>query len=225
MLIVIKRDGSKAEFSRGKIEVAIGKAMKYGAGIIDIKKSQEIAEEIEEGIRKNGDIQVIDISTIETSVFTTLVEHGLVDVAREYEGYRKLREYQRERSKVDNKILELVHGENEDTRKENANKNPTLLSTQRDLIAGEVSKDLTRRTILPPHITLAHDNGVLRYHDADYSIQKGMINCNLVNLDDMLQNGTVINKKMIEKPKSLTTACTIATQIVQSVAGGNYGLK
>ncbi|WP_330369525.1 anaerobic ribonucleoside-triphosphate reductase, partial [Metaclostridioides mangenotii] len=139
-----------------------------------------------------------------------------------YEGYRAVREFQRKVSITDEGILGIIDKSNEDVLNENSNKDSILISTQRDLIAGEVSKDIARRKLIPTYLVQAHDEGVLHFHDLDYTIQP-MFNCCLINLEDMLQNGTVINGKLVESPKSFSTACTITTQIMAQIASNQYG--
>lgn len=214
---VTKRDGKLEDFDINKIRIAIVKAMKAHYGYANT----DIADEVAVRIKENATDEMT-IAQIEEQVFELLTEYDLPLVAREYEAYRAIRAYQRERHEVDNKIIGIVDGTNKATLTENSNKNEKILSTQRDLIAGEVSKDIARRMIFPTHLIQAHDQGVIHIHDMDYAIQD-MFNCCLINLEDMLQNGTVINGKMIEKPKSFRTACTITTQIVQQVANGQYG--
>ena len=164
----------------------------------------------------------ISIYRIEGQVFEKLIEKGQILTAKAYEGYRKVREFQRETNTIDNEIYGIVNQTNKEAMEENSNKDATVLATQRDLIAGEFSRDYCRRLLLPPKIVQAHDDGIIHFHDMDYYIQK-MHNCDLVNLKDMFAKGTVINDKLIETPKSLQTACTVATQIVQQVANGQYG--
>ena len=164
----------------------------------------------------------ISIYRIEGQVFEKLIEKGQILTAKAYEGYRKVREFQRETNTIDKEIYGIVNQTNKEAMEENSNKDATVLATQRDLIAGEFSKDYCRRLLLPPKIVQAHDDGIIHFHDMDYYIQK-MHNCDLVNLKDMFAKGTVINDKLIETPKSLQTACTVATQIVQQVANGQYG--
>lgn len=216
---VIKRNKSLVDFDYTKIEQAILKAMTYGSGIVKPEIATKIAKEIEEENRAKGQISIYDI---ENCVFDKLLDNNERLTAKSYEGYRKVREYQRTTNTIDNDIYGIVTGENKDAINENSNKDAYILSTQRDLIAGEFSRDYCRRTKLPANIVQAHDEGVLHFHDMDYFIQQ-MHNCDLVNLKDIYENGTVINGKLIETPKSLQTACTVATQIVQQVANGQYG--
>ena len=217
---VVKRDGKKVEFDAIKIENAILKAMKCGSGIVDEKCAHDIAVEIEKWHEHSDDN--ISIYRIEGQVFEKLIEKGQILTAKAYEGYRKVREFQRETNTIDNEIYGIVNQTNKEAMEENSNKDATVLATQRDLIAGEFSRDYCRRLLLPPKIVQAHDDGIIHFHDMDYYIQK-MHNCDLVNLKDMFAKGTVINDKLIETPKSLQTACTVATQIVQQVANGQYG--
>ncbi|MGM9954216.1 MAG: anaerobic ribonucleoside-triphosphate reductase [Intestinibaculum porci] len=218
---VIKRDKSRVPFDASKIEKAILKAMRYGSGMVDEKIAHEIASEIEQWHTNNG-AKAIDITRIEGQVFEKLIDKGAVLTAKAYEGYRKVREFQREENTIDKEIYGIVKQTNKEAMDENSNKDATVLATQRDLIAGEFSRDYCRRMMLPTKIVQAHDDGIIHFHDMDYFIQK-MFNCCLVNLKDMFANGTVINGKLIETPKSLQTAATIATQIVQQVACGQYG--
>lgn len=216
---VIKRDCTEVDFDKTKIQQAILKAMKYGSGIIKEDIARYISDEIEEYCK---DLDSISIYQIEDMVYDKLISKGERLTAKSYEGYRAVREFQREINTIDESVYGIVTGENKDAIHENSNKNAYIISTQRDLIAGEFSKDYCRRRKLPTKIVQAHDEGVIHFHDMDYYIQS-MHNCDLVNLKDMFLNGTVINNKLIETPKSFHTACTIATQIVQQVANGQYG--
>lgn len=220
MVKVIKRDCTEVEFQKEKISNAILKAMKNGSGIVKPKIANSIANEIYEG---NKGKEEISISEIEQLVFDKLISNGQRLTARSYEGYRSIREFQRENSNtIDNEIIELINDKSEYWKDENANKNPMLNTTKRDYMAGIVSTDATRRYLLPPEIIQAHDDGILHFHDADYFIQL-LHNCDLVNLEDMLQNGTVISEVLIEKPHSFSTACTVTTQIIAQVASSQYG--
>ena len=219
-LNIIKRDGSIVEFQKVKIENAILKAMKYGSGIYEEEIAKEIATEIE-----NKCIEELFSPTVyqvEDMVYKNLIEHKHELTAKAYEGYRAVQSFKRENNTTDESILGLLDNSNEDVINENSNKNGLLASTQRDLIAGEVSKDIARRKLIPAHIAHAHDEGVLHYHDMDYAIQP-IHNCMLINLEDMLNNGTVISNKLVESPKSFTTACTVTTQIIAQIASGQYG--
>ena len=216
---VIKRNGSKVDFDPSKIELAILKAMRYGSGVVDETCAKDISFEIHEEHQGDEDISIY---RIEDQVFEKLIKKEQILTAKAYEGYRKVREFQRETNTIDNEVFGIVTGENQEALDENSNKDPNILATQRDLIAGEFSRDYCRRMMLPPKIVQAHDDGIIHFHDMDYYIQQ-MHNCDLVDLKDMFENGTVINGKLIETPKSLQTACTVATQIVQQVANGQYG--
>jgi len=220
MLEVIKRDGVKAPFDVTKISEAILKAMRYGSGIVNERIAHQVAKEIEKEYLESGTAP--SIKRIEASVFTKLSEHGHKATARAYEGYRAIQEFKRQANTSDESILSLVGFTNKDVMEENSNKNPMIASTQRDLIAGEVSKDVARRKKLPARIVQAHDEGVLHFHDMDYFMQS-IFNCCLINIKDMFDNGTVINKRMIETPKSFQVACTVMTQVIAQVASSQYG--
>jgi len=220
MLDIIKRDGSKVQFDAIKISEAVLKAMRYGSGIVNEKVAHEVAKEIETEFADSG--QTPSISRVEASVFKKLSERDHAATARAYEGYRAIQEFKRQANTSDDSILSLVNFVNKDVMEENSNKNPLIASTQRDLIAGEVSKDITRRLKLPARIVQAHDEGVLHFHDMDYFMQS-IFNCCLINIKDMFDNGTVINKRMIETPRSFQVACTVMTQIIAQVASSQYG--
>lgn len=207
---VIKRNGKSVKFNKSKIIRAISKA-----GFVDNDTKEEIASFVES---LNKDINVEEIQDI---VETKLMEK-YPEVAREYVRYRYKRELIRQREGVNNSVLELIATKNDSLNEENSNKNPVILSTQRDYMAGEVSKDISRNLLIPSDILEAHDNGIIHFHDMDYFAQN-MHNCCLVNLEDMLQNGTVISGTMIEKPHSFRNACNIATQIMAQVASNQYG--
>lgn len=219
-LNIIKRDGSIVKFNKSKIEDAILKAMKYGSGIYEEEIAKKIADEIEMQSFKNENAPAV--YQVEDMVYNKLIEYKHELTAKAYEGYRAVQSFKRETNTTDESIIGLLDKSNEDVINENSNKNGILASTQRDLIAGEVSKDIARRKIIPAHIVHAHDEGVLHYHDMDYAMQS-IHNCMLINLEDMLQNGTVINNKLVEPPKSFSTACTIVTQIIAQIASGQYG--
>lgn len=216
-IYVVKRNNRIVQFDRVKIYEAIMKAMKYGSGIIDNGIAEAIAEEIEIEAGKQ-----IEIGAIEVLVYSKLINYGHEITARAYESYRSVREYQRKKLVIDDRITGIVNGSNLDVIKENSNKNAYMASTQRDLIAGEYSKDYCERRLLPGNIVQAEKNGVIHFHDKDYFIQP-IFNCCLVDLKNMLSFGTVINGKLIETPKSFHTACTVSTQIVQQIANGQYG--
>jgi len=216
MYVVIKRDGRQVQFDASKIEIAILKAMRYGSGIVNEELAKKIAEDFQ------SDKMIVTIKEIEDYVYAALIESGDMLTAKCYEAYRAVREYQRQRNTIDNKVIGLINGENKESLMENSNKQENLISTQRDLVAEEVSKDVAKRMMLPPHIAQAHDNGLIHIHDLGHYLNPSF-NCCLINLKDMLENGTVINGKMIEKPKTFRTACTIATQIIAQVASGQFG--
>lgn len=216
---VIKRDGSYVDFCSDKIYKAILKAMPSGSGV-DKKIALEVAEEIKAECCIEEEI---DISEIESMVYDKLIDKGHRLTAKSYEGYRRIREFQREnKNTTDEQIIRLVEDSDEYLKDENANKNPVLNPTKRDYIAGSVSSDATKRYLLSPDIVQAHTDGLIHFHDSDYFIQH-MHNCDLINLEDMLQNGTVISDVMIEKPHSFSTACNIATQAVAQIASNQYG--
>lgn len=217
---VIKRDGTKEPFNKEKIENAILKAMKNGSGIVKPVIARNIADEIEEGC---SDLKSVEIPAIELMIYEKLIAKKQKLTARAYEGYRSVREFQRKIvNSTDKEIIELIDGNNEYWKGENANKNPILNTTIRDYMAGITSTDAVRRYLLSPEIVQAHDEGILHFHDADYFIQH-MHNCDLINLEDMLQNGTVISETLIESPHSFSTACTVTTQIIAQVASSQYG--
>ena len=219
-MVVTKRDGRKVDFDNIKIRNAILKAMKHGSGIIKPKIAEDIANEIyEESKCREG----INISEIESMVYDKLISKKQRLTAKAYESYRSIREFQRENENtIDNDILDLLDDRSDYWKSENANKNPMLNTTKRDYMAGIVSTDAVRRYLLPPEIVQAHDEGILHFHDADYFAQY-MYNCCLVNLEDMLQNDTVISEVLIEKPHGFSTACTVTTQIIAQVASSQYG--
>lgn len=218
---VIKRDCTEVEFEKRKITNAILKAMKNGSGIIKPKIAEAIADEIYEECKEKDEV---DISYIEELVYDKLITKKQRLTAKAYEGYRCVREFQRENmNTTDEQISELLSGSSDYWNNENSNKNPKLLTTQRDYMAGILSTDITRRFLLPPEIVQAHDEGMIHFHDADYYAQNAISNCCLINLEDMLQNGTCINKVTIDKPHRLITATTIATQIITAVTSSQYG--
>lgn len=223
MIKVIKRDCSIIPFNKTKISNAILKAMKNGSGIIKPKIADDIADEIEEYCIEKK-LNEIDISDIESIVYDKLISKKQRLTAKSYEGYRRIREFQRDNiNTTDEEIEELLTGTSEYWMNENSNKDEKLVTTQRDYMAGIVSKDMSRRYLLTPEIVQAHDEGIIHFHDIDYFGQKTLHNCDLINLEDMLQNGTVISGTLIEKPHSFSTACNIATQIIAQVASSQYG--
>lgn len=217
---VRKRDNSIQEFSKEKIIIAVGKAMKAG-GHYSEKLAQKIADDI---VEKFKDIDIIPICDIEIAVFDALVRHGKKHIARLYEGYRAIREFQRKASNdIETQVSELVEGISDYWNNENSNKNEKLVTTQRDYMAGIVSTNIARKYLLTPDIVQAHDNGIIHIHDMDYIAENARNNCSLINLEDMLQNGTVLNGVTIDKPHRLITATTIATQVILGVSSAQYG--
>ena len=218
---VLKRDCSLQEFDKNKIYNAIIKAMKSSEGLKP-KIAQDIADEIEADAKMcNIELSVNDI---ELMVYDKLISKKQRLTARAYEDYRAVREFQRDvDNTTDQEIEEMIGGDSEYWNNENSNKNPTLVTTQRDYMAGITSKDISRRFLLPPEIIQAHDEGIIHFHDMDYFAQNTLHNCELINLEDMLQNGTVVNGVLIEKPHRLITASTIATQIIAAVTSSSYG--
>ena len=225
-LRVIKRNGDLQNFDKQKIYDAIMKSMENGSGIVKPVIAKNIADEIEEtyldAFNHDKSTHDIKIEDIETAVYLELIKKKQKLTAKAYEGYRAVREFQRSYTDVDKNIEGIVEGTNAELLDENSNKNAEIAATQRDLIAGETSKDYSKRRLIPANILQANEEGIIHFHDMDYFIEK-IPNCCLINLEDMLQNGTVINRKMIEKPHSFRTACTVATQISQQVANGQYG--
>ena len=219
---LIKRNGAEAIFDRVKIEAAVSKANSAVAEEARISESaiEKIAKTVEKKCVKLG--RSPGVEEIQDMVEKELMNHGAFDLAKAYITYRYKRELVRKSNTTDDKIMSLIECNNEEVKQENANKNPTVNSVQRDYMAGEVSKDITRRILLPADIVAAHEEGLIHFHDSDYFAQH-MHNCDLVNLEDMLQNGTVISGTMIEKPHSFSTACNIATQIIAQVASNQYG--
>ena len=217
---VIKRDNTIEEFDKNKIKLAVLKAFLEVDGE-DTSYSKEKARDIANHIESlNKDMNVEEIQDI---VVNKLMASSRKDVAARYVEYRYKRKLIRESNTTDKIILELISGTSDYWNNENSNKNATLVTTQRDYMAGIVSEDISKRFLLPPDIIQAHDEGVIHFHDIDYFGQKALHNCDLVNLEDMLQNGTVISGTMIEKPHSFSTACNIATQIIAQVASSQYG--
>ena len=218
---IIKRNGSEVDFNLNKIVVAVTKAnAACEKQELTASQIQEIAEYVEfKTVKANRALSVEEIQDI---VEDQIMAQGAFEVARRYVRYRYTRSLIRKANTTDNQILSLIECNNEEVKQENSNKNPTVNSVQRDYMAGEVSKDITKRILLPQDIVEAHEAGIIHFHDSDYFAQH-MHNCDLVNLEDMLQNGTVISGTMIEKPHSFSTACNIATQIIAQVASSQYG--
>ena len=219
---IIKRNGSEETFDRQKIKNAIAKANDETDGKKELTDRQidYISLVIEDYINEIG--RALTVEEVQELVETHIILQGAPETAKRYIRYRFTRNLARVANTTDNQILSLIECNNEEVKQENSNKNPTVNSVQRDYMAGEVSKDLTKRILLPEDIVKAHEEGIIHFHDADYFAQH-MHNCDLVNLEDMLQNGTVISDTMIEKPHSFSTACNIATQIIAQVASNQYG--
>ncbi len=219
---IIKRSGAEVEFDSQKIITAVTKA---NNSVIPSERMTElqirrIAEDVEIAVSNMN--RSLGVEEIQDIVENQIMNQRAFEVARHYITYRYTRELVRKSNTTDEQILSLIECNNEEVKQENSNKNPTIVSVQRDYMAGEVSKDITRRFLIPNDIAQAHEQGLIHFHDADYFAQH-MHNCDLVNLEDMLQNGTVISGTMIEKPHSFSTACNIATQIIAQVASCQYG--
>ena len=219
---IIKRNGAEEVFDISKIRIALEKANiaveeQYRMTNLQIER---IAENVAISCESLGRSPAVE--EIQDLVEKAIMAHGAFEVAKEYITYRYTRNLARQSNTTDDRILTLIESNNEEVKQENANKNPAVNAVQRDYMAGEVSKDITNRILLPREIVQAHEQGIIHFHDADYFAQH-MHNCDLVNLEDMLQNGTVISGTMIEKPHSFSTACNIATQIIAQVASNQYG--
>ena len=219
---IIKRNGSEADFDITKIIVAISKANETVEEAIRMSpvQIQRIAESVVLSCEKLG--RSPSVEEVQDMVEHQIMAHGAFEVAKNYITYRYTRTLVRQSNTTDDKILSLIECNNEEAKQENSNKNPVINSTQRDYMAGEVSRDITNRILLPADIVQAHNEGIIHFHDADYFAQH-MHNCDLVDLEDMLQNGTVITGTLIERPHSFSTACNIATQIIAQVASNQYG--
>ena len=219
---IIKRNGSEAVFDISKIIAAVTKANNVVASNQRLTKEQitAIADDVAQECQSRN--HAMNVEEIQDLVEDAIMQTKAYEVARKYITYRYVQSLRRTHNTTDDRILSLIECNNEEVKQENANKNPTVNSVQRDYMAGEVSKDLTMRMLLPAEIIKAHEDGIIHFHDADYYAQH-MHNCDLVNLDDMLQNGTVISGTLIEKPHSFSTACNIATQIIAQVASNQYG--
>ncbi|MCH3943273.1 MAG: anaerobic ribonucleoside-triphosphate reductase [Atopobiaceae bacterium] len=219
---IIKRNGAEVEFDSSKIIAAVGKAN------VTVDEEQRLTHgqildctaNVEAECSSCG--HTVSVEEVQDMVEDQIMAKGAFEVARNYITYRYIQNMRRQSNTTDDRILSLIECNNEDVKQENSNKNPTVSSVQRDYMAGEVSKDLTRRMLLPADVVQAHEEGIIHFHDADYFAQH-IHNCDLVNLEDMLQNGTVISGTLIEKPHSFSTACNIATQIIAQVASSQYG--
>ena len=220
---IIKRNGAEENFDPMKIRNAVLGAngnVERESDRLDPEQIAAIVLDVERKCREMN--RAVAVEEIQELVETAIMEKGAFEVAKKYIRYRYTRTLVRQANTTDNKILSLIECNNEEVKQENANKNPTVNSVQRDYMAGEVSKDITKRLLLPQDVVEAHEQGIIHFHDTDYYAQH-MHNCDLVNLEDMLQNGTVISGTMIEKPHSFSTACNIATQIIAQVASNQYG--
>ena len=221
-MLVLKRNGEEVTFDRQKIFNAISAANKEVAPIHQLNKYQieAVTKNVTEKIEEMS--HIVSVEEIQDMVEVAIMEMRGYEVAQKYVRYRHKRELARKSNTTDEGILALINLSNEEIKQENSNKNPTVNSTQRDYMAGEVSKDLTMRVLLPEDIVKAHKEGIIHFHDSDYFAQK-MYNCCLVNLKDMFENETVISGTKIETPKSFYTGCNVATQIVAQVASNQYG--
>ena len=219
---IIKRNGSEVPFDITKIITAVTKASDSVGGKSRLTREQinQIADDVTEQCQALN--RAVSVEEIQDMVENKLMDMKAHDIARHYITYRYIQSLKRQTNTTDERILSLIECQNEEVKQENANKNPTVNSVQRDYMAGEISKDLTARLLLDPEIVKAHQEGLIHFHDSDYFAQH-MHNCDLVNLEDMLQNGTVISGTYIEKPHSFSTACNIATQIIAQVASNQYG--
>lgn len=215
---VVKRDGTHVPFDKTKIRNAIKRAADE-CDALSVGSLDNLTNEV---VERCNCAENLTVENIQDMVEETLMAEGLSEIARHYIKYRQNKEIVRASQKTDDEILSLVECRNEEANEENSNKNPTIVSTQRDYIAGIVSKDIARRRLLPEDVVKAHDAGLIHVHDMDYALQR-LHNCDLVNLDDMLQNGTMIGGAVIEKPHSFSTACNIACQIALAVASQSYG--
>ena len=219
MTSVIKRDGSKVNFDKNKIVIAINKAMHSGNGVFVEEQAEAIANEIEVEAKGKKEVSIYDI---EDQVYYKLIDKDNPATARSYEAYKSVQAFKRKQNTSDKDILGLLSQTNIEVMDENSNKNPIIASTQRDLIAGEVAKDIAKRKLIPADLVEAHEDGAIHIHDLDYLIQP-IFNCCLVDMKDMLDNGTVVNGKMIESPKSFQVACNVMTQIIAQIASNQYG--
>ena len=219
---IVKRNGSEVTFDVNKIVAAIERANITEPGEQRLTHQQVVdaADVVEAEAQACG--HTVTVEEVQDMVEDQIMAKGAFSVARNYITYRYIQGLKRQSNTTDDKILSLIECNNEEVKQENSNKNPTVNSVQRDYMAGEVSKDLTMRMLLPEDVVEAHNEGIIHFHDSDYYAQH-MHNCDLVNLDDMLQNGTVISGTLIEKPHSFSTACNIATQIIAQVASSQYG--
>ncbi|WP_297281191.1 anaerobic ribonucleoside-triphosphate reductase [uncultured Anaerococcus sp.] len=219
MTTVLKRDGKRTDFREEKISSAILKAMNSPSGIYIKNQPEEIAFIIKEKFKDKAEVSIYEI---EEAVYYELISKNNPATAKAYESYKSIQAYKREQNTSDDDILGLLNQTNIDVMDENSNKNPLIASTQRDLIAGEVAKDIAKRKLVPAHLVEAHESGAIHIHDLDYLIQP-IFNCCLVDMKNMLDNGTVVNGKLIESPKSFQVACNVMTQIIAQIASNQYG--
>ena len=219
---IIKRNKAEEEFDISKIINAVSKANAVVDDSVKLTTTQinRIADSVMKSCEKVP--RALSVEEIQDLVEDQIMAHGAYEVAKKYITYRYIRSLARRQNTTDETILSLIECNNEEVKQENSNKDPSVNSVQRDYMAGEVSKDITERILLPKDIVEAHKEGIIHFHDSDYYAQH-MHNCDLVNLEDMLQNGTVISGTMIEKPHSFSTACNIATQIIAQIASNKYG--
>ena len=219
---VIKRDGSESPFDISKITSAVSRANREVSAAFQLDDASITS--LAENVANRCELlhRSIQVEEIQEFVETALMQVGAYEIAKRYIRYRYDHNLRRTQNTIDAAVMNIVEYANEEAKQENSNKDPEIIPTQRDYIAGEVSKDLTKRVLLPKEIVEAHEAGIIHFHDADYFLQHSH-NCDLVNLEDMLQNGTVISGTMIEKPHSFSTACTIATQVIAQVASNQYG--
>lgn len=220
---IIKRNGEEVMYDGNKIFIAVSKANAEVDAVHRLSdiQIQAIVNNITQKLATLG--HTANVEEIQDMVETAIMEMRGYEVAQKYVRYRYKREIARKNNTTDENILSIINLSNEEAKQENSNKDPIINSTQRDYIAGEVSKDITMRLLLPEDVVKAHEEGIIHFHDADYYIQR-MHNCDLINLEDMLQNGTVISETKIEKPHRFATACNIATQIIAQVASNQFGL-
>lgn len=219
---IIKRSGEEVEFDITKIISAVNKANKevISQDRLSIGQIQKIANNVEDICHKA--IRAMSVEEIQDAVENQIMQEQAFQVARVYITYRYKRQLVRQSNTTDSQIITIIESQNEEAKQENSNKNPLLASTQRDYMAGEVSKDITKRFLLPKEVWDAHENGLIHFHDADYFAQH-IHNCCLVNLDDMLQNGTMISETKIDRPNSFSVACIVSSQIIAQVASSQYG--
>ena len=221
---IIKRDGTEVENDKGKNVKAINAANRSVApkDELPMEEAERIAQDIQDTYKSST--SPLSVEEVQDMVIYRLMQAGAYRLAQNYTVYRYKHELIRKANSTDKRILSIVNGTNADAKTENSNKNPDIISVQRDYIAGETSRDITERILLPDDVVAAHKEGIIHFHDTDYFLTKEH-NCSLVNIDDMLQNGTIINGTLIERPHRFSTACNIATQIIAQVASSQYGLR